>query len=556
MALVFTGADLSSNPEDAVDPRSKAFAVNKSVPDSVFTTEDLKPVSEPAPATPTSPVSAFSLQDITAPAPVPTTTPAADIMTPKLPGRPTEATGQNPLTKFGSQFASRVGEMGAGVAALPAGIISMLMAGRKSADESNPAVAMGRNLESELTKGYEKTMTGLETKPGETLVRGVGTTVGGPAFGELLATGDTTKIKENPGGALADLIFNASVTKQPIQGGLASLLIKARPIIEGTAVVGKPIIKASDYLGTKFIAKYNFTPEFLGLEAATEGTKFYKTSTVTNPTTVDAAKLIAANPKTAPFLTPDLNVSTPNVALLNRAYNRFHAKQQAEILAGKRTAYTDMPFNRHDLDVIVDKDGFARYAKANEFNALSADEQKRIFNARTTADTNHELLHDAKMITDEEYQAGSLGYAHKTYRIFHNEADWIHELKTNPNTAPILDDVRADLRKKGIRDPFDQTQPATPEQVDNQIWSILGQAGALKSNPQLATVSGPLQSATSALIKRKNLPASFQKLLGAMDNEYAAVRLGQTLDMQQRALIWNNMAETMSTMNSDTSRRN
>src|SRR6266542_57710 len=128
MALVFTGADLSSNQEDAVDPRSKAFAVNKSVPDSVFTTEDLKPVSEPAPATPTSPVSALSLQDITAPAPVPTTTPAADIMTPKLPGRPTEATGQNPLTKFGSQFASRVGEMGAGVAALPAGIISMLMA--------------------------------------------------------------------------------------------------------------------------------------------------------------------------------------------------------------------------------------------------------------------------------------------------------------------------------------------------------------------------------------------------------------------------------------------
>ena len=127
-----------------------------------------------------------------------------------------------------------------------------------------------------------------------------------------------------------------------------------------------------------------------GEEAGTAGEKFRRVIQEAKPQALIAGELAASNPKAASFLTPELNLDIDVLRNLNKGYNKFNAKEVASgpygvpltnQMLGKEFAY-----RKNNLDVVIDKQGFMRYGRADEFNALTLDEQRKVFNARKIID--------------------------------------------------------------------------------------------------------------------------------------------------------------------------
>lgn len=428
-------------------------------------------------------------------------------------------------------------ETAANIASIPAALGTLAVGALSPSRKEDVDPVRDAGMEAWKSIGVDTTeyFKDLGEKPGTTLRGTAGTAIGGPAMGEFFRTGDPSQMAAAPERTVIDTILNAPTVMLPAIGLTSKVASMARGPLSRVPG-GSKLIQKTDVLGRQIIPKYNWTDEFFGIEAEYEGSKFLKTVQETKPLAIKVGEVMAENPLAAPFIAPDARISSGNLKLLNRGYMKFVEQQKAQSPMGP---YPEFQFNRRGLSATVDNSGFVKYGKADEFNKLTPEQQLKTVNFRNQVDANHQLMYDRGLLTDEEYTAGSLGYLHKSYRVFHNEADWINQLKTNPATKPIWNDARAFVAK--------QFPAATPEQIDNKLWAILGQARELKSNPQLAAVQGPLDSAYSALIKRRNVPPAIAKLLGPMEGEFMAVRAGETLDMQNRILLWDSMATRMTT---------
>ena len=417
--------------------------------------------------------------------------------------------------------------------------------------ETNVPQQQGTAAWQALGKGAETYAEDLATKPGTTLRGTAGTLIGGPALGEFARTGKTKDIKKDPYGTLLNVLLAAPTLKPFTLGITATALTNSRRLIEAIPG-GASVLRPIDALAKQILPKHKFTDEFMGLEQSTAGTTFYKNLTEAKPQALIAGELIASNPKAAAFMTPELTMSTPNLKALNKGYDTFMNKQVTTgpygvPLSAAQISTKDFAFNKGNLNVMVDRDGFMRYAKADEFNALTAEEQRNVFNARKIIDTNHEALYKAGYLTEEQFTAGAWSYAHDSYRVFHNEADWLHQVRNNPITKPIWATAHAKVAKT-LKNPLDQTKKATLEQVDNELWAILRQTRELLTSPDIATVRSPADSAISVLIKRKNIPPEIKDLLGRMDGAFFPVRIGETIAMQNTQLITDAMFTRMATM--------
>ncbi len=444
---------------------------------------------------------------------------------------------------IGSDFIDFFKGIGTSIGML--GSVATAMDPLASKDPNNLVAQQGKGVLGAANVGASKYYEDLMTKPVKTAVRTAGTLIGGEGVADLLSEGDTTKILEHPAGTLLQVLLAAPALKPLAYGAAVTTLTRGRSIIAGSAG-GEKLLGPVDWLGRKVLPKYGFTNEMYGLEAETAGKKFLSLEKDAKPNAIAAGELVASNPKAAPFMTPELEMSRQALREINRGYNK-HMQTKVGVGPWNTQVGPEFAYKKRNLDVVIDHEGRMRYGSADEFNALTQEEQRKIFNARNKIDAGMEDLYKRGILTDEEFSKGAWSYAHDTYRVFHNEADWLHEIKTNPATQPIWNVAHAKL-SKSLKNPLDQALPATAEQVDNEMWAILRQARELKKAENVATVQGPADSAVAALIRRKKIPPEIKNLLGRMEGEFMPVRIGETIAMQNNQILTDTMLSKMEGM--------
>src|SRR3990167_4934507 len=537
MPINFFGNELSSRPEDAVDPRPRTLAINRNATTQIdFFAE---PTQSPT-AVPQAPPSINFFEDD------PIKLETAPQETRGIARRVLAAPGDI-IRGFGGAALDLAKGVGQSVGLLGSMATAL---GPPGGGTTNLPQQQGTEAWKALGAGAEQYAENLAQKPVETLRGTAGTLIGGPAGGEFARTGSTEAIRKDPYGTILQTMLAAPVLKPLAYGSIATALTKARPLIEGTAG-GQKLLKPIDWLGRKTISKYGWTDEMFGLEAEMAGEKFRRVIQEAKPQALIAGGLAASNPKTASFITPGLNLDIDVLRNLNKGYNKFNAKEVASGPYGvpltNQMLGKEFTYRKNNLDVVIGKEGFMRYGRADEFNALTAEEQRKILNARTIIDSNTQKLRDVNMISEREAAAGAWSYAYDTYRVFHNEADWINEIKNNPATARIW--ARAHKKdSKTLKNPLDQTKKATPEQVDNEVWSILQQTNDVFTSDLSGALSGPAGKAVTSLIAKKKIPPEIKDLLGRMGGKFLPVRIGETIERQNAMLLADSMLTRMESM--------
>src|SRR5574341_273328 len=404
------------------------------------------PVETPTPAKP-----GFKLTDLFSAMPIP-----------KGPTR-----REDPMLKTLTNLGKTVVNMATGIGQTVglAGSAAVAL-GPPGGGETNIVQEQGRDILSALNLGAEEYAGRVAKEPVKTLAE----TASGLAGPEVRAAlhGDVSQVAENPLGSALQIWLAAGPTKLATLGATTAAASKVYRTLEGSAG-GRQLVKPLDYLGRQFVPKYGWTPEFMGLEAETAGRKFYTTMTEAKPAAIIADEL-RKNPQAAPFVTPKMEFDPRALKDMNKQYDKFLQEPVSGPWGAPLTkAQVGLEFEykpkKYDLHVILDKEGNMRFGGAAEFNALSADEQRKLFNIRNTINANTEKLWQAGILSDAEFSKGAWSYTHQTYRVFHNEADWINELRNNPATNKLWTAAHTKIGKT-LRDPLDQTKPATPEQVD------------------------------------------------------------------------------------------
>jgi len=466
--------------------------------------------------------------------PTPTLQPSTEPKDVRSPTADSYDKGQaGPVGEFGKAFGGHVLDVITGVAKL--GAMGYAAAGNTSPlkgtplEANDPLQKYGEQQIHGVNEGIAGFVGGMRKDPGETLRSGIGGMIGGEGGEELFHHGSFSKIIENPGKFVGDITANTAMLGMPIFGALLKGMSVARKIPGISSFV-----TGADRAGAALIPKYMMPDAAMSIEAEHAGQLWSKTIHQTQPLTVEASEAIARNPKAAPFIAPETNISTENLALLNKAVDKQWNMQQQ---MAQQKLPSDFAYNKHGLNVIVDKDGFVKYGHADDFAKLDLATQKNIINVRNAIDTNHQELWERKLISDKEYAEGSLGYTHDTFRVYHNPADWIRTLKNDPAFVSDLKQAK-DFMMKNVRDP-ETLAKLSDSQAEEHVFDLLNHANDVR------TGKGMPGTGYSALIQRTEVPEPIRGMLGRMEGKFAPVRVGETLDMQNRILLFDKMASKL-----------
>jgi len=323
----------------------------------------------------------------------------------------------------------------------------------------------------------------------------------GPEIGEFVKTGDPTAIKENPGGALVDLLLDIP-TGAPLAAGV---LIGVNKLRRAVPFLDKAVAPIERFL----VPKGRWSDSMYGIEGRHSGELAADTSIYTEPLTKATIELAQKHPQALEFLEPALNLSKKNLERM---------RTTAWPAAGKG----------RNLDLILDANGFMSYGRAAEVAALPLEARLHLDKVRRLVDENHADLVARKMVPKDKGVEFLWSYLAKGYEAHLSPKIWPKEALNPAN--PLYQDaftwVKTHTKEGGA--------VLSDAQVDVKLHQILQKAGTISAHPDQLFTLGGFKNPTGRLIPRVDLPPEIEAFLGPLSGMGMARRVGTTLDAQFR----------------------